>query len=66
MDATSERESKLQSLADRLQFTIVKTHDRYTLTRTADVPRPVREEGLTLEQAEDILETWKLRGPHGG
>jgi len=66
MDTTSDRESKLKSLADRLQFTIVKAQDRYTLTRTADVPKPVCEEDLTLEQAEDVLETWKLRGPHGG
>jgi hypothetical protein len=66
METTSERESKLQSLADRLQFRITKTQDRYTLTRTADVPRPVCEEGLTLEQAEDMLQTWKLRGLHGG
>jgi len=66
VDTNSERENKLQSLAERLQFTIVKTQDHYTLTRTADVPRPVCKEGLTLEQAEDVLETWKLRGPHGG
>jgi len=66
MDSTSERESKLRSLADRLQFTLLKAQNRYTLSRTADVPRPVCEEGLTLEQAEDMLQTWKLRGPHGG
>jgi len=66
METTSERESKLKSLADRLQFTLVRTQDRFTLTRTADVPRPVCEEDLTLEQAEHMLETWKLRGPHGG
>ena len=66
VDTNSERENKLQSLAERLQFTIVKTQDHYTLTRTADVPSPVCKEGLTLEQAEDVLETWKLRGPHGG
>jgi hypothetical protein len=66
MESTSERVSKLKSLAERLQFTLVRTQDRFTLTRTADVPRPVCEEDLTLEQAEDMLETWKLRGPHGG
>jgi hypothetical protein len=66
METTSERVSKLKSLADRLQFTLVTTRDRFTLTRTADVSRPVCEEDLTLEQAEDMLETWKLRGPHGG
>jgi hypothetical protein len=66
METKSEREAKLQSLADRLSFTVVKRRDRYTLTRTADVARPICEERLTLDQAEDILETWKLRGPHGG
>ena len=66
METESEREAKLKSLAERLQFTVVKTQDRYTLTRTADVPGPVCEQGLTLDQAEGMLETWKLRGPHGG
>jgi hypothetical protein len=66
METKSEREAKLQSLADRLAFTVVKTQGRYTLVRTADVARLVCEEGLTLDQAEDMLETWKLRGPHGG
>jgi hypothetical protein len=41
-----------------------KTGDRFTLTRTVDVPAPEREEGLTLDQAEALLETCKLRG-HG-
>jgi micrococcal nuclease len=34
--------------------------------RNVDVPEPVRHEGLTLAEVEDILSTWKLRGPHGG
>ena len=59
-----EREIHLRALADRMEFTVEKTGDRFTLTRTADVSPPEREEGLTLEQAEALLETWKLRG-HG-
>lgn len=57
-----EREAKLRALADRMEFTVEKTGDRFTLTRTVDVPTPEREEGLTLDQAEALLETWKLRG----
>ena len=33
-----------------------------TLIRTADVSRPVNEKDLTLKEAEELLETWKLRG----
>ena len=62
----SEREANLHALASRLEFTLEKTRNRFTLTRTTDVARPVREEGLTLAEAEKLLETWKLRGPHGG
>jgi hypothetical protein len=42
-----------------------KPGERLTLTRTADVA-PVREQGLTLAEAEKLRETWKSRGPHGG
>ena len=38
----------------------------FTLTRTIDVSRPAREENLTLDEARDLLETWKLRGLGGG
>lgn len=59
-----ERETNLRALAKRMEFTVEKTGDRFTLTRTVDVPMLEREEGLTLDQAEALLETWKLRG-HG-
>ena len=45
-----------------MEFTVEKTEDRFTLTRTADVEAPIREERLALDQAEALLETWKLRG----
>ena len=41
----SERAANLHALATRLEFTIKQTGDRFTLRRTADVARPVREEG---------------------
>ena len=62
----NENESNLRALAERLQFTVETVGDRFTLTRTADVAQPVCEEGLTLTQAEEFLETWKLRGFRGG
>ena len=58
----AEREANLHALAKRMEFTVEKTGDHFTLTRTVDVPTPEREEGLTLDQAEALLETWKLRG----
>ncbi len=64
MQKQNEREAHLRTLADRLEFTVEKTGDRFTLTRKANVSPPVRKERLTLTQAEELLETWKLRG-HG-
>jgi hypothetical protein len=66
MQRLSDRESHLRRLADGLLFNVEKTGDRFTLARTIDVEQPVRHDGLTLGQAEQLLETWKLRGPHGG
>ena len=63
---TSARERHLRALADKLLFTVEKRGDGFILSRTADVPRPVRREGLSLDQAEDLLATWKLRGLQGG
>jgi len=61
-----EREAHLHDLANKLDFLVERTGDRFKLTRTADVSRPVCEDHLTIEQAEDFLRTWKLRGFHGG
>jgi len=60
----SEREAHMCTLASRLEFVVLKAGDRFTLIRTADVTPPAREERLTLDQAEGLLQTWKLRG-HG-
>jgi hypothetical protein len=62
----SERERHLFHLAGLLSFAVEKQGDRFGLTRAADVERPLHQDGLTLEQAEDILNLWKLRGLHGG
>ena len=61
-----QREQHLRELAESLLFAVDTGGDRFTLTRTADVAKPVRHENLTLEQAEEVLNVWKLRGPHGG
>jgi hypothetical protein len=61
-----EREEHLRKLAEQLLFTVEKSGEHFTLTRTADVPQPVRGKDLSLDEAEKLLETWKLRGPHGG
>jgi hypothetical protein len=60
------RERHLHDLADRLAFKLERQGDRFTLTRTADVSAPVRHDNLTEEEVESILNTWKLRGLHGG
>jgi hypothetical protein len=65
-DAATEREDRLRLLASRLFFTLEHKGSRYELYRDADVERPVRHEGLTLDEVEKILNLWKLRGPHGG
>ena len=62
----ADREAALRALARQLQFKVERSGRRFTLTRTADVSRPVREGNLTLTEAEKLLDTWKLRGAHGG
>jgi hypothetical protein len=61
-----ERERALLDLAGRLYFKVEKRGARFSLFRDVDVRRPVRHDDLTLIQAEELLETWKLRGFHGG
>jgi hypothetical protein len=62
----AEREARLQELASRLFFTLDKEGSRFRLYRDADVSQPVRHENLTLDEVEETLNTWKLRGFHGG
>ena len=65
-DNTSEREARLQELASRLLFELKNEGSRFALYRDVYVEERVRRNGLTLDEVEDILNTWKLRGPHGG
>jgi hypothetical protein len=58
----SERETHMCALANRLEFAVQKVGHRFTLVRTADVTAPVCEDRLTLDQAEGLVETWKLHG----
>jgi hypothetical protein len=65
MQTAAEREAHLRVLANQLFFVAEKTGQRFTLKRTTDEPKPVCEEGLTLTEAEQLLQRWKLRGFHG-
>lgn len=60
------READMRVLAEKLLFTVDKSEGGFTLTRTTDLSRPERAENLTLSRAEELLETWKLRGLGGG
>jgi hypothetical protein len=62
----ASRETTLRELASKLSFTLENQGSHFALFRNADVSRPVRHDGLTLDDVENILATWKLRGPHGG
>ena len=62
----ADREARLRELASKLFFTLKNQGSQFALYRDVDVSKPVRHDGLTLDEVEDILSTWKLRGPHGG
>jgi hypothetical protein len=62
----SQRERHLFHLAGLLMFDVKKEGGTFSLARTADVERPLHQDGLKIEEAEEVLNTWKLRGPHGG
>ena len=65
-ETAAEREERLRQLASKLFFTLEHKGSRYDLYRDADVSRPVQHENLTLDEVEELLNRWKLRGPHGG
>jgi hypothetical protein len=56
----------MRALAEKLLFRVEKTGGRFTLLRSIDVSRPVRHEDLSLQEAKELLTTWKLRGLGGG
>jgi hypothetical protein len=65
-ESEAEREARLRELAGKLFFTLERQGLRFALYRNVDVSQPVRSDGLTIDEVEDVLNTWKLRGPHGG
>jgi hypothetical protein len=65
-ESHAARETRLRELASRLLFTLSKEGSRFSLFRDTDVSQPIRHDGLTLDEVEEKLNTWKLRGPHGG
>jgi hypothetical protein len=64
-ETPEERKRRIRDLAQQLLFKVEESDGRFTLIRTADVSRPVTEKDLTLKEAEELLETWKLRGQGG-
>jgi hypothetical protein len=62
----TSRERKAKRLAEKMFFKLTREGDRYSLCRTAGLSGPARRENLSLDEVEKELETWKLRGPHGG
>ena len=58
--------TRLREPASKLSFTLTAQASRLALYRDVDVSKPVRHHGLTLDEVDDILTTWNLRGPHGG
>ena len=62
----ADREQAMLDLAGQLYFTVEKRGTLYSLCRDVDVKEPVRREDLSLEEAEEVLKTWTMRGFHGG
>jgi hypothetical protein len=60
----AQRERAAFDLAERLFFKLERTGDRYSLRREVGEFAP--RTGLSLEEVEQLLERWKLQGPHGG
>src|SRR6185437_1891951 len=58
MQEQKTREASMRALAESLEFSVEKSGERFTLTRTAELSRPAVEENLTLAEAEELLETW--------
>lgn len=67
MSDQESRERALIELAQRLRFEVEKQGARFSLHRDLpDEADAVQRDGLTLEEAEQFLNKWKLRGLHGG
>jgi hypothetical protein len=66
MSDEQEREKAMRELAARLFFSVKRRGSRYDLHRELDGEEPVHRDGLALDEAEELLSTWKMRGAHGG
>ena len=66
MSDRDTRERHLMELAAQLHFRIEKQESGFSLHRQVEGAEPVDREGLSLDEAEEILNRWKLRGFHGG
>jgi hypothetical protein len=60
----TDRERAAYDLAERLFFELEKHGDRFSLRRK--IGDHARRDDLTLDEVEQVLERWKLEGPHGG
>ena len=65
-DPNIDREHAMTELASQLMFDVQKNGSRFSLRRDAGLSEPFQRDNLTLDEAEEILNTWKLRGFHGG
>ena len=50
--------TRLREPALKLFFTLTAQASRFALYRDVDVSKPVRHHGLTLDEVDDILNTW--------
>jgi hypothetical protein len=60
----TDRERAANDLAERLFFKLEKNGERFSLRR--QIGDHARRDDLTLDEVEQVLERWKLEGPHGG
>jgi len=63
-DTDTDRERAAYDLAERLFFELEKHGDRFSLRRK--IGDHAGRDDLTLDEVEQVLERWKLEGPHGG
>ena len=60
----TDRERAANDLAERLFFKLEKNGERFSLRRK--IGDLARRDDLTIDEVEQVLERWKLEGPHGG
>jgi len=60
----TDRERAANDLAERLFFKLEKNGESFSLRRK--IGDHARRDDLTLDEVEQVLERWKLEGPHGG